>query len=89
MKTYASIRILESSFAALTNVSYRSVVEKWKSFAYLFINSVEDVETLLFTKAPSVLFCSVLSRFFVKTVVLTFPSKIQKNVAADICRYGS
>ena len=44
MKTYASIRVLEISFAALTNVSYRSVVEKWKSFAYLFISSVEGVE---------------------------------------------
>ena len=42
-----------------------------------------NAETLLFTKASSVLFCSVLSRFFLKTVVLTFPSEIQRNVAAD------
>ena len=40
-------------------------------------------ETLLFTKVPSVLFCSVLSRFIVKTVVVIFPSEIQKNIAAD------
>ena len=44
MKTYASIRVLKTSFEALTNVSYRSVVENWKSFVYLFVNSVEGVE---------------------------------------------